>query len=230
MHGMAFVLAACLALPARAEIVSARYAEPTTRYAHGVLGDAIEYGALDLRLTDGTERRILLPESRVFEDIAPRLADLDGDGAFEVITVESDRDRGARLAVHGPDGLIVATPFIGRTFRWLAPVGAADLDGDGAVEIAYVDRPHLARILRVWRFADGRLLEVAQLGGVTNHRIGDAFISGGMRDCGAGPEMLLADADWAHVVAVRMLSGALQARALSNPATQAGFAAAAACR
>ena len=32
------------------EIVGARFTEPTTRYAHGVLGDAVEWGALRLDL------------------------------------------------------------------------------------------------------------------------------------------------------------------------------------
>jgi hypothetical protein len=47
-----------------------------------------------------------LPETEVFEDLAPRLADLDGDGKAEIIVVQSHRDLGARLAVYGltPDG------------------------------------------------------------------------------------------------------------------------------
>ena len=41
------LLAALLGGSASAEdITSARYEEPTTRYAHGILGDAIEHGAL----------------------------------------------------------------------------------------------------------------------------------------------------------------------------------------
>jgi len=190
-----------------AEIAAARYADPTTRYAHGVLGDAVEYGALVLEMTDGRRVRLVLPETRVFEDIAPRLADLDGDGAPEVIAVEASLTQGARLAIYDETGPIAATPYIGRPFRWLAPVGAADLDGDGAVEIAYVDRPHLAKTLRVWRYAAGRLTPVADLPGVSNHRIGEDFISGGLRDCGAGPEIILASGDWRRVLAVRLAAG-----------------------
>ena len=77
--------------------------------------------------------------------------------------------------------LVAATPNIGQRNRWLAPVAAADLDGDGATEIAYVDRPHLARRLRIWRFEGGSLTEIAALPGLTNHRIGEAFITGGLR-------------------------------------------------
>ena len=39
--------------------------------------------------------------------------------------------------------------------------------------------------------------------GVTNHKIGWDYIAGGVRDCGSGPEMVLADARWTEVVAVR---------------------------
>src|SRR6056297_1279584 len=95
-------LLACLAVlaaqPAAADIAAARYDSPTTRYAHGVLGDAVEWGALVLSLSNGEERRFTLPASRVFEDIAPRLADIDLDGTPEVVTVEASLANGARLA------------------------------------------------------------------------------------------------------------------------------------
>ena len=210
-------LAVLLALPgmvgpAVAEVVSASYANPTTRYAHAVLGDDIEYGSLVMGLVDGRRIRVTLPESRVFEDIAPRLADLDGDGAPEVITIESSVTKGARLAIYGESGLIAATPFIGRSNRWLAPIGAADLDGDGAMEVAYIDRPHLARVLRVWRFEEGALQHVADLQGLTNHRIGQDYISGGIRNCSGDVEMITANADWSRIMAARLVDGRLIAR------------------
>lgn len=202
----ALTLAALVPLGGAAQdspwITEARYAEPTGRYAHGVLGDDEEWGALHLTLSDGTRRSLRLPDARVFEDIAPRLADLDGDGEPEVIVVESHVAQGARLAVYGAGGLLGATPYIGRAFRWLAPVGAADLDGDGRVEIAYVDRPHLAKTLRIWRWQDGALVPVADVPDLTNHRIGWDFIAGGIRDCGQGHEMVLASGDWSRLVAV----------------------------
>ena len=217
---------------------AAWFEDPTTRYAHAVLGDGIEAGTLAVQLDDFPNcivGRVTLPEAEVFEDLAPRLADLDGDGQAEVIVVQSHRDLGARLAVYGvtPDGqglqLVAATPNIGQRNRWLAPVAAADLDGDGAMDIAYVDRPHLARTLRVWRFAGGALTEIAALEGLTNHRIGEDFITGGLRDCGQGPELILADADWSRVMAVRLGTGGLSARALA-PFSPAAIDAALACQ
>ncbi len=196
-------------------IRSAEYQASTGRYPHGVLGDALEWGQLRVEC-GGVAQRAELPEELVFEDVAPRLADLDGDGAAEVIVVESHRDRGARLAVWGLASgrleRLAQTPFIGTRFRWLAPVGAADLDGDGAMEIAYVDRPHLARVLRVWHYENGRLREVASAPGFTNHRIGETEISGGMRDCDGRPEMIVASADWSRVLAVALSGQQLVAR------------------
>lgn len=209
-------------------VLGAEFTEPTTRYDHAILGDAVEWGALVLTIetcfdcTEGESDRVTirLPETRVFEDLSPRL--LRGDkGETLAMVVETDLGQGARLSLYGAGGLYAATPFIGQTHRWLAPVAAGDLDGDGAVEIAYVDRPHLAKTLRVWRLADGRLTEVAALEGVTNHRIGWDFIAGGQRDCGQGPELVLASADWSKVVAVRLHEGQLNSEEL-GPLTGLG--------
>ncbi|TMV09533.1 VCBS repeat-containing protein [Ruegeria sediminis] len=208
-------------------IASARFTEPTARYAHGVLGDDLEWGALELTLSDGRTVTHTLPETRVFEDLAPRLADLDGDGRPEAIVVESDARTGASLAIYTARGKLTATPHIGTRFRWLAPAGWADLDGDGYTDIAYVDRPHLAKTLRIWRFRDGALTEIDSLPGLTNHRIGEDFISGGLRDCGAGPELILASADWRSIVSVRHDGGWI--RRDLGPFTTAGMARALAC-
>ncbi|MCZ4260413.1 VCBS repeat-containing protein [Limimaricola sp. G21655-S1] len=220
-----------LAGPAMAQgqgLSEARFTEPTTRYAHGVFGETEEWGALEMVTETGETRLIRLPDSRVFEDTAPRLADVDGDGAMEAVVVETDAAQGARLSVYGPDGLIAATPYIGTSHRWLAPLPPAELDGDGHIELAYVDRPHLARVLRVWRLRDGVLEQVAALEGLTNHRFGAPDISGGVRDCGEGPELVLADASWRRIMAVRLVEGTLSARDI-GPLEEAGFALALDC-
>jgi len=237
---LAVVLSGASLSAAQAEIVAARYADETGRYAHGVLGDALEYETLVVTLADGREQRASYRESMVFEDTAPRLVDLDGDGAPEVITVESHETQGARLAIWGwgPDGLapVVATPFIGTRFRWLAPIGdgAVDLDSDGRMEIVYIDRPHLAKTLRVWRFepteTGAQLTEVARMGQVTNHRIGQDQISGGIRTCGPRPELIVADGRWTRIEAVWLHNGALHARRLAPFQEGVGFDQALRCR
>lgn len=224
------VLCLLPAAAAAAEVITgAHYAGPTDRYPHAVLGDPLEYETLVLRLSTGRERRFTLPAASVFEDTSPRLADLDGDGAPEVLVVESDQRQGARLAVFGAEGRIASTPYIGTRFRWLAPLGAADLDGDGYIEVAYVDRPHLAKTLRIWRFSAGDLVEVADFAGVTNHRIGERDIAGGVRHCRGSPEMVLADASWSNLMALRFDGAAVSAEPLSQDTSRESFAAAMAC-
>jgi len=203
-------------------ITSARFTDPTTRYAHGVLGDDIEYGGLEMRIEDISSQKIIhlnpvyewttqtvrLPLDRVFEDIEPRIVDVDLDGSNEVIVVESSVHTGAQLAIYDARGQkIAATPHIGTRFRWLAPVGAADMDGDGHVEIAYIDRPHLAKTLRIWRFKDRTLTEIASLPDLTNHRIGEDYISGGLHKCSDRPEMILVNGNWSRIISVSYQDG-----------------------
>ena len=208
-------------------ILGAQYAEPTTRYAHAVLGDDVEYSGLVIEVetvvTLADPKAILkrglstvnLPLSRVFEDIAPRLWDVTGDGLPEVVVVETDMALGAQLAVYDAFGdKIAATPPIGKSHRWLAPIGAADLDGDGHIEVAYIDRPHLAKTLRIWRFQFGTLKEVASAPGLTNHLIGEDFITSGLRECGQGPELITVNAAWTRVMASRLVEGAIESRDL----------------
>ncbi len=237
----ALILTALAAGPAAAEgpctkLDGARacFAEPTGRYAHGVLGDAIEWGALTLTLADGRSATVTLPEDRVFEDVVPRLADLDGTGTPEIVVVESSMTGGASLSIYEFDrGALrpyARTADIGRPNRWLAPVGIADLTGDGALDIAYVETPHLAGALRVWSFAAGGLTEIAAARGFSNHRIGEDFISGGIRTCDGGPEMITADLRWTRILASRVENGAIVARDLGPGIGSEDFEAALACR
>lgn len=220
---LAAILCIGLATPAAAEPVpplSARFTDPTDRYPHNVLGDLPGFGALEVRLEGGTTLRMLLPDSRVFEDIAPRLWDINGDGIPEIVAVESDQRLGARLTAwsvqKAADGthslsLRAAGDFIGTRFRWLAPAGMADFTGDGLSEIAYVAMPHLARRLVLVRLEGERFIPVAQLDGISNHRIGEDFITGGVRDCGGAPELLLPSADWNRIARVALNNGRLVA-------------------
>ena len=215
------------------QILSAAYVTPTGAYGHGVLPGG-EYAALEI--TTDTGVTTIRYGDAVFEDTAPRVVDLDGDGQPEVVTVVSTFTQGARVQVFGVVDDAVApvlnTAPIGQRNRWLAIAGIADLDGDGQVEIAYVDRPHLARTLRVlevaragglWTFRDEGALE-----GVTNHRIGEADIAGGVRTCAGAPEIVVARADWSALLAVRF-DGGFTSRVLGQDTSRPAFAAAMTC-
>jgi hypothetical protein len=158
------------------DVAAAWLVGPTERYDHGVLGDAVEAGGLHVRLRDGRELDYRLPPDSVFEALRPWIADLDGDGRDEIIVVRSYLDAGAALAVFAvEDGRIVPraqTDPIGRPYRWLNPAGVGDFDGDGGLEIAYVETPHIGGILHILSLEGGRLRREGRLRGFSNHAMG----------------------------------------------------------
>ena len=228
----------------------AEYTHPTEDYRHCVLGDCTEYRGLRVHIPDedvagdpmtGLDYKtfdLILPPDRVFEDLYPRClhntvpAFVDGPPMY--LVVESSVTLGGSLALytvkHGALVKWAATPHIGQRNRWLAPVGAGDLDGDGKIEFAYVDRPHLAQTLRIVRRDGDRLRQVASVVGVTNHRIGEDFITGGIRDCGDTKEMLTVDPAWRRIVASRLVDGRVESRDIGPFRGQASMQRALRCR
>ena len=204
-----------LALAAGGDIEAAWYVAPTTRYAHGVLGDAVEAGGLAARTADGA-LVALLPETDVHEDITPRLSDLDGDGRNEIVTLTSSADGGGSLAAWGlRDGtlsLLARTPAIGRTNRWLNVAAIEDLDGDGVRDVALVETPHIGGDLQLWSGASllaGEPHLLAALRGYSNHAIGSRALDlSETVTIAGGPALVLPVADRAALEMLAFADGA----------------------
>jgi hypothetical protein len=185
------------------DITAAWLAGPTDRYRHGVLGDELEATRLVVETRSGKHLQVDLPLRRVFEDLEPRLADVDGDSRDEIIVVESDTASGASLAVYGIAGgkltRIAATSFLGQPFRWLNPLGVGDFDGDGRLDIALVATPHIGGKLRLYRFTNSNLSFFAEYPGISTHRMGSTELGLG-RVASAKPRDQLLVPDQAHRV------------------------------
>lgn len=157
-------------------IGAAWYAGRTKRYDHGILGDAIEGSILRVATNSGRYLKHTLPETEVFEDRYPRLADLDGDGTTEIVTIRASVTHGAAVTVYGvQDDKIVmraTTGFIGRANRWLNIAGIAGFRGGPGKEIAHVQTPHIGGTLFFHAFENGKLVKVGELSGFSNHVIG----------------------------------------------------------
>ncbi|MEM6307146.1 MAG: VCBS repeat-containing protein [Pseudomonadota bacterium] len=180
-------------------IVEAQYADPLNTYPHRIMGDIREKDSL-IVFDDGVGDYLTLSLSvaypgHVFEDIRPTLGDVDGDGRNDVVVVETSLTQGASIAVysvrHGAVVKIAQTPFVGQKNRWYAPVGIGDFNGDGHPDVAFVDRPHLAQVLRIYSLIDGVFLEIATAAGLTNHTIGDDIIWSMVRRCQGRDEIVL---------------------------------------
>ena len=172
-------------VPGRHDIAWAWLGSPTRRYTHAALGSSLHAGSVHVLTRQGTAPpralSLQLPPERVFEDRAPRLVDLDGDGRDEIVLVEAHAEHGAALVVlglapaaSGARALVERArgPWIGTPQRWLNPAGTADFDGDGLLELIAVITPHLAGVLTLYRYEPPRLRPVASARGFSNHRNG----------------------------------------------------------
>ena len=149
--------------------------------------------------------------------------------------VETDFDLGAQLAVYEVDCItgfkkVAATPHIGRAYRWLAPAGIADFDGDGLNDIAYVETPHLGKILKIVTLKGDQLVPiVTPRAGFSNHSIGEDFITSGVRECAGRVELLTPDAARTTLMAVRVEGGEIVSEATAFEPSLEGIAAAQRC-
>jgi hypothetical protein len=163
------------------DIARAWFAEPTEAYDHGVLGDKVEASALVIERTDGSRTTVKLAADAVFEDLEPRLADLDGDGKDEIVVVKSYLARGSALAViaerKGKYEIVAETPPLGGPHRWLNPAGIGDFNADSRMDIALVRQPHVVGQLELWSYINGGLRKTAEMPDVSNHIIGSRALN-----------------------------------------------------
>jgi len=142
------------------------YINPTDRYGHGVPGDAIEAGGLAVEDGFGRRYEVLLPVSEVFEDIAPRIADINNDGRNEVITIRSSVRAGAAIAVYG----LAGGNLIGSSELGLSATARVNDDRIPDLILPSADR----ETLRMVTAASGTAREIASvaLGGTVTTAIG----------------------------------------------------------
>jgi hypothetical protein len=141
-----------------------------------VLGDKVEASALVIERRDGSRTTVKLEADAVFEDLEPRLADLDGDGKDEIVVVKSYLKRGSALAIiaerKGKYEIVAETPPLGGPHQWLNPAGIGDFNADSRTDIALVRQPHVVGMVELWSYVGGSLRKTAEMPDASNHIIG----------------------------------------------------------
>jgi hypothetical protein len=191
------------------QITSARYSEPVTRYGHFALGRPHEYAQLIATIDTGDTLRLALPADEVFEDLAPRLVNLNDQAPTQLLVIISSVRSGARLGLVGVAAgqlaIVAQSAPIGTPNRWMNPVGVADLDGDGEAEIAAVITPHIGGVLTVYRRDRERLVAIDSMTGFSNHVYGSAELGLSMpAQIGGQMHLLVPDVQRTAVRAIRL--------------------------
>lgn len=158
------------------QTVYAQYINPTERYIHRVMGDSVE-GAGIVVVIDSVFYELTLPDNYVFEDIRPRLFDVDQDGNLEIITIRTEVSNGAGIAIYKViDNALkefAFVPEIGLSSRWLNIVAMNDLDEDGIIELVWIQTPHIGGILKVAKIQAGEMIVLDEKSQYSNHGYGD---------------------------------------------------------
>jgi len=153
--------------------------DPTSRYAHAALGDALEAASLTVIGLSANglavRARLVLAAPVVFEDLVPLIASLDG-GLPVVLVARSSAEHGAAVvALALKDSSLVVhaeSPAIGQGYRWSHVVAVAPLSSDGISEVLAVRAPHVGGLLTAYRRRAGVLVPVAHAGGFASHALG----------------------------------------------------------
>ncbi|MEL6405076.1 MAG: hypothetical protein AAFR81_11965 [Chloroflexota bacterium] len=175
------------------------------RYVHGIMGDDIEGSeVVVLQIVDGAFEileRITLTGDAVYEGLSPMWADVNGDGAQDLITTVSDSQSGSRIRAYifTDEGVqtVDGVP-IGRGNRWQHQLVWASFAPDGTFELVEVLTPHIGGVVRFYQYQGDRLEIVAELSGYTSHVIGsrnlDMAVAGDFNGDGI-PEIVLPSQD-----------------------------------
>ena len=152
------------------EAVVALTQPDAARYAHGILGDAVEATELTLfeRHSLKVRSRLRLPAPLVFEDLQARPVRLTDDRDALAVVRSSPSGGGALALVEGSGDTLTLRavgPDFGQPNRWLAPVV-------GFGQLWAVRTPHIGGQLVRYTAAGEVLNASAPFGGLSNHAIG----------------------------------------------------------
>ena len=164
---------------ATGRISRAWLADPVQRIQGSAIGPLVA-GALVVQDNIGKQFRLELGLDQAFEDLRPRIADIEGGGEQTLFVVRSSRQGAALIAVRlegeGLLRIVGETPQVGRQNGWINPVGIADFTATGRKSIAIVTSPDQRGELEILNFVDRGFRKQLSVPGVSTHLPGTAIV------------------------------------------------------
>ncbi len=150
--------------------------EPTARYDHGIAGDEFEASGIVLVETEPEFRviqTIPIGAPDVIEGISAIWADIDNDGARDIIVTLSNNQSGSRIVAFREDGTLLAESVpIGLGYRWRHQIAVAAFEPNKPPLLVDVRTPHIGGIVEFLQFNNGKLEVVNEINGFSTHSIG----------------------------------------------------------
>jgi hypothetical protein len=167
-------------------------------------------------LKNGVETaRFELPGDSVFETLRPTIVDLIPENrGEEILLTVSDSNSGSRISVFSLEGkLLGSSDPIGRGFRWLHLLAAAEFGIDNVKSIAVVRTPHIGGIIQFYEWYGNRLVMVTSQGNLSTHQIGSDNLNMALAsdfDGVDGAELILPTNNYTELVVVKLEDGAIR--------------------
>ena len=187
----------------------------SSRYNHGIFGRR-ENATGFVVMKNGVETvRFELPGESVFETLRPTIVDLIPENpGEEILLTVSDKNSGSRISVFSLEGeLLGSSDPIGRGFRWLHLLAAAEFGNGDAMSVAVVRTPHIGGILQFYEWYGDRLVMVSSQSNLSTHQIGSDNLNMALAadfDGVDGAELMLPTKNYTELVVIKVEDGEIR--------------------
>ncbi len=153
------------------------------KYHHGVLGDHTEARGIAIINTYPEikiQNQFMVPDNSVIEGVGAIWEDMNGDGELEIVVTLSNNAEGTggKHAIFNENGDLLASGKSVKPDGWRHLLMAFKPTGSNDYLLAAIQRPHVDRLLNIYRWEGDSLKVIAQSHGFSTHIAGSRNLDG----------------------------------------------------